>query len=121
MLNRPRYYNLFMVTIRCHGCGEEYIFPDILMSREIPKGEAFSPPKPDAPVWNIPIHKKEITERRDVPFCMMCVDQVEKVDLPPIPTGVLRSGSNATPTAQPKLDLGALGLLNLDITTLGKK
>lgn len=76
MNNHPKYYNLFLTRCTCTGCGEEYIYPTVWLAREIPKGEAFSRVPENGTVWDLPINKKEVHDT--VPFCMMCVDKIEK-------------------------------------------
>lgn len=116
MLNRPLYYNLFLVTCKCHTCNEEYTSTEIMLAREIPRGEAFSPPAVDAPLYDIPVHKKEI--RRDIPFCPMCVDAKERTPVPVPDNRRLNylGGRDA-------IDLDALGLtkpmVELDLAALG--
>jgi len=87
MLNRPRFYYLHLITITCHNCQEEYVYPDVQLAREIPKGEAYSPAMPEAPVWDIPVRKNEV--HRAVPFCSMCVNEVDRAELPPEREGIL--------------------------------
>ena len=104
-MNEPRHYNLFLVTTTCRSCGEEYVFPDLLLARAIPKREAYSPPPLGGPVWNIPVHRKVV--QRDVLFCSMCADRVEKTDLPKVDMkAVMSSGSKTV-----EIDLKALGLI----------
>ncbi len=80
MLNRPKYYNLHLVTIVCDHCHEEYVYPDVQLAREIPKGEAWSPPPKGATVFNIPVRYGEAP--RTVPFCSMCEPTVPRAALP---------------------------------------
>lgn len=110
MLNKPLYYNLFLVTTTCRTCGEEYTHPDLFLAREIPKGEAFSPPKLDGEVWDIPVHKKIV--QRDVLFCTMCVDKIEKTPLPKVDMkAVMHSGTRPVENKVEEIDLKALGLI----------
>lgn len=109
-MNKPLYYNLFLITTQCRTCGEEYTFPDLMLAREIPKGEAFSPPKLEGEVWDIPVHKKIV--QRDVLFCSMCVDKVEKTALPKTDyKAVMHSGTRERSETKVEIDLKALGLI----------
>lgn len=108
-MNEPRHYNLFLVTTTCRTCGEEYTYPDLMLARAIPKGEAYSPPALTAEVWDIPVHKKLV--ERDVLFCTMCVDKIEKTPLPRIDAkAVMNSGTK--PAKIEEIDLVALGLID---------
>lgn len=110
-MNEPRHYNLFLVTTLCRTCGEEYSYPELMMARAIPKGEAYSPPLLTGEIWDIPVHKKIV--QRDVLFCTMCIDKVEKTALPKVDMkAVMHSGTRETEVKVGEIDLAALGLLD---------
>jgi hypothetical protein len=109
-MNEPRHYLLFLVTTTCRTCGEEYTFPELNMARAIPKGEAYSPPPLGGPVWDVPVQKK--TVQRDVLFCTMCVDKVEKTPLPVQDNKrVLNVSCRNADGPVGEIDLKALGLI----------
>lgn len=110
-MNQPLYYNLFLVHCNCSNCGEEYLYNDVQMARDIPKGVAYSPPKADAPVYDIPVNKIEVN--RPVPFCSMCIDGIEKTPWVNLDNkrvvGLAKDQEDGKVTVE--LDLVALGLI----------
>lgn len=108
-MNRPLHYNLFLVTSTCHTCGEEYLTQDIHLAREIPKGVAYSPPKPNEKMFDVPVHKK--TVQRDIPWCSMCVDRVERVVYVDLDNRKVLNKLNDKEKPEIELDLEALGLI----------
>lgn len=106
-MNKPLHYNLFLITCTCRTCGEEYVSPDIFLAREIPKGVAYSPPKPEERMFDIPVHKKNV--QRDVPWCPMCVDRVPRV--PVVELDNQRVLNRQRKEEGGEIDLEALGLL----------
>lgn len=108
-MNRPLYYNLFLITCTCRTCGEEYVHPDIFLAREISKGVAYSPPGPQEQMFDVPVHKKNV--QRDVPWCSMCVDLVPRKPLTEFDNKRSLHRVASPEEKAVEIDLEALGLL----------